>query len=375
MRAQAGRGPMIACLALLALAPLPAAALSLPGWLDLAIGASQPTDPGPPRPVVTEILADGAQATGWVPGVIASRTQVMMAFQALGRMVTRHVDLGDRVQAGERLAELATEDLAANTRAARAAAEAAEVQLTTAQGTLERTRALVARGVASDAQLEQAQRAAAAAAAAASQARSEVLRAEDAEGFAMMVAPFAGVVSAVYEAPGAVVGAGAPVLQLSAEDRREAVIDLPETSLAGLPRDAAFTVWQRVEPEVEIAAVLDRIDPLADSATRTRRAYLRLPPEAPFRLGALVRARLGTAGAPVLTVPAEAIFQRDGAPAVWCVLRDGDAAHVEAVLVVLGGELQGRVIVTEGLAAGDEIVIRGVRSLAEGQAVGRRVDP
>lgn len=356
----------------LGLVPLSVGALSLPSWL---VFATEAADPGPPRPVVTEILEDGAEALRWIPGVVASRTQVTMAFQTLGRMVTRQVELGDRVEAGDQLAALAMEDLAATTRAARAAADAAEVQVRIARTTLERTQALASRGVASKAQLEQAQRAAVAAEAALAQARSELVRAKDAEGFAIMVAPFAGVVSAIYEAPGAVVGAGAPVLQLSAEDRREAVIDLPETVLARLPAGAAFTVWQRVQPAVEIAAVLDRIDPLADSATRTRRAYLSLPPDAPFRLGALIRARLGAAGAPVLTVAAEAIFERDGGLWVWSVTRGADGASVTAVPVVTGAELHGRVVVTDGLSEGDEVVVRGVRSLGEGQAVGRRVEP
>lgn len=359
-------------LALAVVAPLPAAALSLPPWLRFFTEAA---DAGPPRPVVTEILEDRGEAARWIPGVVASRTQVSMAFQSLGRMITREADLGDRVAQGDVLAELATEDLEDTTRAARAAAEAAGVQLRTALATLERTTALTSRNVASAAQLEQAQRAAAAAEAAEAQARSELVRAEDAQGFARIVAPFAGVISAVYEAPGAVVGAGAPILQLSADDRREAVIDLPETALAGLPRDAVFTVWQRTAAEAAVPARLDRIEPLADAATRTRRLYLSLPADAPFRLGALVRARLGAPGEPVLTVPAEALFQREGNPHVWCVIRKGDQAHVKATAVTRGADFRDRVVVTAGLSEGNEIVIRGVRSLVEGQPVGRRVDP
>ena len=95
-----------------------------------------------------------------------------------------------------------------------------------------------------------------------------------------MTAPFAGVVSAVYEVPGAVVDAGAPVIQLSAQDTPEVVIDLPEQALVGLAPGADFTVWHRSDPQVEIAAALDRVDPIADSATRTRRLYLTLPPRA-----------------------------------------------------------------------------------------------
>ncbi|PHQ70366.1 MAG: efflux transporter periplasmic adaptor subunit [Paracoccus sp.] len=355
---------------------MPAVALDLPAWLSFGSRAQEQLAP---RPVVTEIVEDRGEAARWVPGVVQSRTQVTMAFQTLGRMVVRNAELGDRVRTGQVLAELATEDMAATTRAAQAAVDAAEVQLSTARTTLQRTEALAARNVASDAQLEQAQQAAAAADAAAEQARSELVQAQDSENNATMIAPFSGVVSDVFEAPGAVVSAGAPILQLSAEDRREAVVDLPESAIVGLPSDATFTVWQRTDPDKQVTAVLDRIDPIADTATRTRRLYLTLPPDTPFRLGALVRARLGSAGEPVLTLPAAAIHVDDGRDIVWRVIREGDAAdaagRVEAVAVETSPALQDRVMVMSGLSEGDEVVIRGVHSLQDGQAVGRRVVP
>ncbi|MCZ0960494.1 efflux RND transporter periplasmic adaptor subunit [Paracoccus benzoatiresistens] len=363
--------PVLALLAALAVAA-PARALDLPAWLDFS---SHAEDAVPIRPVVSEIVEDRGEDARWIPGVVASRTQVTMAFQTLGRMTSRNVDLGDRVRQGDVLANLAAEDLAATTRAAEAALAAAEVQRDTARLTLERTEALAARNVATDAQLEEAQRAAAAAEAGAEQARSALVQAQDAQGFARMIAPFSGVVSAVYEAPGSVLGAGTPVLQLSTEDQREAVIDLPESVLAGLPDDVVFTVWQRTDPDRQVRAVLDRIDPIADAATRTRRLYLTLPPDSPFRLGALIRARLGTASEPALTLSSAAIFQRDGAPHAWRVLREGETAHVQAVRITPTADFQGRVLIREGLEPGDEVVIRGVNSLADGQPVGPRVQP
>lgn len=360
-------------LALIALlAATPAMAFQLPDWLDFR---SEAATEGPPRPVVTEIIEDRGDDARSVPGTVASKTQVTMAFQTLGRMIARHVELGDRVEEGQLLAELATEDLAATTRAASAAVDAAEVQLSTARTTLERTQALTSRNVASAAQLEQAQRGMAAAQAAADQARSELVQARDAEGFAKMTAPFSGVVSATYETQGAVVSAGAPILQLSADDTREAVIDLPAAVLESLPMKAAFTIWQRSDPNKTVIATLDRIDPLADAATRTRRLYLTLPADAPFRLGALIRARLGAEGAPVLSVPDEAVFTIDDQPHVWRVLRDGQTAQIEPVTVTVAPSFGGRRVVSGGLETGNEVVIRGVHSLRPGQAVGRRVDP
>ncbi|WP_405403476.1 efflux RND transporter periplasmic adaptor subunit [Paracoccus sp. Ld10] len=363
----------LALATLLALACGPAAALSLPDWLGFGVQASAPA--GPPRPVVSVIVDDRDVDARWIPGVVEARTQVQLGFQTLGRMIARPVDLGDQVAAGDLLAQLSTDDLAATTRAAGAALDAADVQNRTALAKLERTQALAERNVASDAQLEQAQQEASAAAAAVEQARSQLLQAEDAEGLARMTAPFAGVVSAVFEAPGAVVGAGAPVVQLSAQDTPEVVIDLPEQALVGLAPGAEFTVWHRTDTTVEIAAVLDRVDPMADSATRTRRLYLSLPPDAPFRLGALVRARFGSVDAPSLSLPAEALVATDGLPFVWRVIRTDGGAQVEQVPVQAAAPFRGRVSITHGLDAGDEIVIRGVKSLAPGQPVGRRLEP
>ncbi|AUH33786.1 efflux RND transporter periplasmic adaptor subunit [Paracoccus tegillarcae] len=357
-------------LCLAAAMALPAAAFQLPWQKDEA-----PAPAGPPRPVVTEVVSDSDIKARSVPGLVVARQQVTLGFQTLGRLVARHVELGDDVVTGDVLAELDPDDLADNVRAASASLDAAEVQLSTSQATAERTRALARRNVASTAQLEQAEQALATAEASVGQARSELIRAEDAEGFARMAAPFDGVVSAVYANPGAVLTAGEQVLQLSAREAREAVIDLPDAALSELGDGAVFTVWQDDDPATETRATVDRIDPLADSATRTRRVHLSLDDGAHLRLGSLIRARVAGETEIAMTLPLQAVFDRDGLDHVWRVQRQGDQAVVELVHVVLGASLLGRAFVNSGLQQGDEVVIRGVNSLSEGQAVGERVAP
>ena len=88
---------LIAVLAALAMAA-PVHALSLPDWLDF----DSPVEVAVPiRPVVSEIVEDRGHDARWIPGVVGSRTQVTMAFQTLGRMMSRPVDLGDRVERGD----------------------------------------------------------------------------------------------------------------------------------------------------------------------------------------------------------------------------------------------------------------------------------
>lgn len=96
---------------------------------------------------------------------------------------------------------------------------------------------------------------------------------------------------------------------------------------------------------------------------------------ADFRLNALIRAQRADSAGLILTLPAEALAGTEAAPTVWVVTRDGDAAHVAERAVTLAANIDGQAQIASGIKAGEEIVIRGVHSLTEGQAVGRRVEP
>ncbi|ABL70741.1 efflux RND transporter periplasmic adaptor subunit [Paracoccus denitrificans] len=329
-----------------------------------------------PRPVVSILVSDTQAAGHSIPGVIAARIEVALGFQTLGRVTARNVDIGDVVRQGEVLATLNPDDLQGDVRTAQAAVEAAQVELRTARATAERTRSLVQRNVASTAQLEQAERALAAAQAAEQQAQSELIRARDAEGFAEMRAPFDGVVSAVFINAGAVVSAGEPVLRLSTQDGIEAVIDLPDIVLSRVRQGDPYEVWSESDPGRILPATVSQIEPVADAATRTRRIHLALGQDADLRLGALVRARIAGAAAAQLVLPQSAIIEQDGAEHVWVVSRDGEQGTVALRRIeTLGPPVGGRIAVASGLAPGEEVVIRGIHSLTEGQSVGQSVTP
>lgn len=359
-------------LALCLLTSAPASAFTL------SFGRAEPqAAPVPPRPVVSEIL-EGGMTTATVrsiPGVIAAATEVQMAFQTLGRMIERPADTGDRVRAGELLARLDPEDLAASTRAAEAALASAEVDLTTARNAADRARSLAERNVASTAQLEQAERALSGARSAVEQARARLESARDAEGHALMTAPIDGVVTAVRAAPGAVVAAGDPVLTLSSEDALEARVDLTEAELAGVARGTEFLIARERDDAQPIRGHVDRISPVADAQTRTRRVYIGLPRDSGLRLGSLVLASRVMARTMRLTVPAAAVLSRPEGPAVWTVRRQGGTARVALQPVTTGERVGDRIEITKGLAPGAEVVTRGVHSLTDGQPVGRRVAP
>lgn len=329
-------------------------------------------DPAP-RPVVSERVTGSAVASRDFPGVIAAEVETTLGFQTAGRIETRPVVAGDAVTAGQVLATLDQVTLAEDVAAAEAGLRAARADADFAAQSLVRAQELHRRGVAPQATLEAAEAKATAARAAVSAARADLTRARDAARFGRLTAPAAGVVSQVLAEPGTVVTPGTPVLRLATAAGREAVIDVPEDMLAVLPKDARFTIETRGDGALTVAGRLRLIEPVADASTRAHRLRIALDGGGPgFRLGTLVTARLDLPEAPLLTLPLAALRPGTDPPQVW---RIGPDRRAEAVAVRLGQRLDDRVVITSGLAPGDEVVIRGIRSITPGQPLGPRVSP
>ena len=308
-----------------------------------------------PRPVVSEIVTADPTRQRSFPGVIEAEVTTVLAFQTLGRLAVLSVSPGDSVKAGDVVAVLDQVTLDEDLTAARAAVAAAGARAELAAQSLVRAQELQRRGVAATAQLERAQA-----------ARADLTRAEDAARFGTLLAPMDGIVLATPAEAGSVVSPGTPVVQLAGLTGREAVIDVPAAYVALLPPEAAFTVQGPAgEP---LTARLRLIEPQAGASLQTRRLRLSLGTVPPgWRLGALVTATLADAGGSVITLPQAALFGPPEAPQVWQVTK---TRAVHALPVETGPRLGERVVITRGIVAGQEIVVRGAASLTEGQIVG-----
>lgn len=324
-----------------------------------------------PRPVVSVI----AEARGEMPaayvGTVVARVETDLGFPLAGTLAERPVEIGDLVRRGALIARLDPEQLEADLRAAEAGVAVARAQLRSARDAAERARELVARGVGAQTRLEDAERALVAAQARLDQAAATRNRAADLLGLATLRAPQDGVVTAVLAEPGAAVSAGQPVVLLAGTGEREIVIDVTEQDAAAFAPGAEFLARLVVNPEIETAAILDRIDPVAEQATRTRRVHLTLDGSLDsFRLGSLVRVSPLTEGAGGMVLPAAAVLEGADGPALWVVDRGDD--RVRLTPVTIAARAEDFVVVGKGLAPGAEVVIKGIHSLKDGQIVGPR---
>ena len=86
-------------------------------------------------------LGDGAAVQAF-PGEVRARHEPVLAFRIGGKVAKRLVDMGDRVEAGQALAELDAADVALQLEGARAQLASAEADLALADAELERHRVL-----------------------------------------------------------------------------------------------------------------------------------------------------------------------------------------------------------------------------------------
>lgn len=347
------------------------AAFCVIGALSMGAQAEEATVATAPRPVISEFLSTDPVSERQFSGVIRGQDVSSLAFQTSGRLARLDVDAGDRVETGDVLATLDQITLAQDVAVAEAALSSAEAQAEFAQTQYERIEALVSRNVATTAQIEAARASRDAARANADSARADLAQAKEAEGYGQLIAPRDGIILSTDVEPGTLVTSGVSVVEMADPLGREAIIDVPESFAMLIAKDANFIVRHRAEGVAPVAAHLSVIEPVAETSLETRRLRLTLddPPE-DYRIGTLITAAYDSKVAPVMTLPHTAIAGTDEAPFVW---RVGAGRHVQSVPVTLGREIGDRVVITSGLSEGDEIVVRGVHVLEDGQEVGERL--
>ena len=340
-------------------------ALSLPASAeDVALQTEQQA-----RPVVSLIVDPQAGISLSYTGTVVAKTETALGFPMSGTVATRPVSTGDLVSKGDVLAALDTTDLDSDLRTADAGVSVAEAQLRSATDARERARTLAERGVDSTTRLEDAERALISAQARLDPAKASQARAQDVKNLAILTAPYDGVVTNTYAEPGAALSEGQTVLQLAAIGKREIVIDVSEAEAGLQKRGDQFVASLLVSETIKTDAVLTRVDPVAEKATRTYRLHLSIEdaPQA-FRLGSLVKVSPAMGKQADIILPRSALLEPSG---VWVVDRTSNAVSLRPVEV--SGASGDFIIVSSGLSAGDEVVVKGIHSLEEGQAVGPRV--
>lgn len=332
---------------------------------------SKPQAPDEPIRSV-KVITIGAQplsATLEYAAEVRARAESRLGFRVGGKVTARPVEVGQRVKAGQVLAQLDPQDLKLGLDIARAQVAAARANLDLAAADFKRFQLLKEQNFISGAELEKRGSVFKAAQAQWDQAQSQLSAQSNQAGYATLVADVPGVVTAVLAERAQVVAAGAPVVQLAQDGARDAVFAVPEDKVAGIKVGSNVVVraWNGGE---QVPAVVREIAASADPATRTFTVKVALPLNRDFALGSTLTvqpASLQLAGIAVIKLPTSALFQEGLGTAVWVLDKATMTVKLQSIQVatVDGND----VVVASGLQPGLLVVSTGVHVLAPGQKV------
>ncbi len=176
-------------------------------------------------------------------------------------------------------------------------------------------------------------------------------------------APFAGVVSEIHAEVGEVVAATAPLLHLVRLDPVHVVLSVPDRDVVALSAGARVEVRVPAVPS-PLEGTIARINPTGDRDTRAFRAEVEVTNgDMKVLPGMIASVRLDrTLESGAVVIPQDwLVTRRDG---VGAFLDDGGVANY--VPVKAGRVVRDLVVIDAGLSAGDRLVIKGHRSLADG---------
>lgn len=353
-------------------------ALGLSLLTVLAACSKPEPQPEPIRAVRTQKVSTGsATAQQEYAGDIRARTETRLSFRVGGKLMSRTVNVGDEVKAGQVIAQLDPSDLKLGQDAAAAGLRAAQANWDQASADLKRVQELHGQGFIGGAELERRQTAVKAAQATLDQARVQTSAQGNQTQYTRLVADAAGVVTSVDAEPGAVVGAGTPIVRLALAGARDVVFNVPEDRVASaralLKQAGALQVRLWGATGEPVRATLREIAAAADPTTRTFVAKADLV-AADVRLGQTATVAFPLAQRDAVTrLPLAAVVEQGGKSVVW--LLDAATMTVKPQPVQVAGADGNQVLVGGGVQPGQEVVTAGVHVLTAGMKVKRYIEP
>ena len=344
-------------------------ALALAVWLS-ACSRPDPA-PEPVRAVRTVIVA--AERAGGVQEFAAevrARTESRLGFRIGGKMLARPAEVGQRVKAGQVLAQLDPSDLRLGEAAAAATTRTAQVAVDLAEADYRRYKDLRDQGFISSAELDRRDTTLKSTRAQLEQARAQASVQGNQAGYSVLTAPASGVVTAVEAEPGTVLATGATVVRLAHDGPRDVVFSVPEDAVSNMRllqgRAGALRVrlWGATDT---LPAAVREIAAVADPATRTFLVKADLG-RAEVQLGQTAAVLLELPRREVVAkLPVSALTQEQGRTAVWLV--DPSSMTVRLQPIAVAGAEGNTVLVASGLSPGQRVVTAGVHVLTPGQKV------
>ena len=319
-----------------------------------------------PKPPVVKVqkiqLSNAAQEENY-SGVVRGRYETNLSFQVGGKIISRNVQSGSFVHAGEILMTLDPKDIVEQSRSSDAQVASTRAQLELAKSNLDRYTELFKSEAIAAVVLDQYKTQYDAAIAAYDAAIAQAQQSQNALEYTTLTANANGVISEVAAEVGQVVAAGQNVLTLIQTGKLEVVINIPENKISAVQigQRVSINFWATND---NVSGTVREISPMADSVSRTFTVKISLPDVKNIQLGMTANVSMSENFSCAIILPLSAIYQTGDAAQVWIVNDGKVSAKKISVTAFDDNSVQVR-----GLNAGDVVVVAGVQKLRDGQEV------
>lgn len=353
--------------------------------------AQAAADPAVPVAVASARVAS-LSASEELSGTLSAVHTSTLGAASAGRIVAVNVRVGDPVSAGEVLAQVDASEYGAqlagaqagaaaaadSERAAQAQVDQAQSRLQLARVTAARMSQLYAQGAISKQQQDQtqadlataqagvaqAQASLSAAAGSTAQAQAGVQAAAVPLQNASITAPYSGIVTQKFVDPGAVVGAGSPVVAIQDTSDLELDVALPEDDAAALAPGAPLTVRVDALGGARVPASVRAVVPSQNAALRSATVKIAVAPRPHLLPGMFARVTISRTPHTGVTVPLAAVVTRADQSGVFAV-----RGKTVTFVPVQTGESTDRAVEVQGLAPGTRVAVTGLARLTDGTPV------
>jgi HlyD family secretion protein len=295
-----------------------------------------------------------------VVGTLAAREEATIGAQVAGQLEKIYVDIGDRVKAGQELAQIDTTSYEALANASAANLARANASAANAAQELKRVQGLQRENIASISDLDTA-------IAEAARTSAEVKAAEANHAIAQLNlnrsrvrAPFDGAIAVRLASAGNYLAVGTPIMRLVQTDPLRLRLDVPERE--SIPVRVGQAVRVSVEGDTNLyRGQIARVAPAIREDNRMLQVEADIPNRGTLRAGLFVRATIiVNEEEPTLSVPANSLITFAGLEKV-VVVENGKAAEKT---VTTGRREGGWVEIISGVNAQDTVVLEpaGIRT-------------
>ena len=364
-----------------------------------------------PRVEVIEVGRSSGTSELELPGNIQAITEAPILARADGYIKRRMVDIGDRVQAGQPVAEIEAPEVDQQIRQAKAALQQSQAALEQARSALEQALAnyeqgksnldlarvtaqrwnnLATQGIFSRQENDQAQAQyqaqtanvqalekaiasqrsnIAAAQANVAAAEANVARLDEIQSYRVVKAPFDGVITLRNVDVGALVNAGNTLLfRVAQTGTLRAYVNVPQTNAASVRVGQPASLSVSSLPGRQFRGIVARTANSLDPTSRTMLVEVQVPnADGALLPGMYAQVDLSSARSnPPVLIPGDALLIRADGTQV-AVIRPDHTVHLQKIVV--GRDLGARLEVLSGVKAGDTIIANPGDSAREGATV------